>query len=176
MAWNKPTFTEAAPITLQQIDALSNGIDGLITGALPAAKAVTQTQADDSTNVATTSYVRQAIGDALNITEATIQTDLETTPPFGGISTSVKRQANFVIGHFNGISFAYIPNGAVVGVIPDGFRPTQQLTTFGIAAYLSNVRESFSFVIYPNGEIKQTGSGNIGAPLSLQIAIAYEVT
>lgn len=55
------------------------------------AQAVQQPRSDNSNRVATTSYVRQAVSDASNITEADIVTSA------GAVIGKVRRQGNFVL-------------------------------------------------------------------------------
>jgi hypothetical protein len=85
--------------------------------------ATTQSQNDNSTKVATTSYVRTAITNVKNITSGVISIPVSYT----GVSAQwVKRQVNFVIGR---LEFAdsnatrYEGTSLKIGVIPSGFRP-----------------------------------------------------
>jgi hypothetical protein len=76
--------------------------------------APTAEQTIDNTQVATTRYVRQAISDVKNITQASFSCA-------GGTAT-VYRQVNFVYGFCN---VTCQPVSGVIGTIPVGFRPKQ---------------------------------------------------
>jgi len=116
----------------------------------------TQPQTEDSTRVATTSYVRRAVSDALNIRTGAVLNA-------SGVSIgTVKRQANFVIVSVTAAA------GTNIGTIPEGFRPRTTVSiggsgnlTGGVAATWpgsDNMYGTISGTISAGGVISLTGS------------------
>jgi hypothetical protein len=148
--------------------------------------AVTQAQSDNSTRVATTSYVRQAVSDALNISSAPVMNGLVQVG-------TVRRQANFVVVNITGAA------STNMGVIPEGFRPKTTIAiggsgnlSGGVAATWpgsDNMYGSIAGYIYTSGQISLTGSAfggwtspNGGAGMAtvslgaVSINAGYEIT
>ena len=108
---------------------LATNSKNLISGGTIASNvtAHTQAQTDNSTKLATTSYVRTAITNVKNITSGVISIPVSHT----GVSANwVKRQVNFVIGSLiyqDGNATRYTGTSLKIGQIPDGYRPKSQM-------------------------------------------------
>lgn len=113
--------------------------------------AVTQPQTDNSNRVATTSYVRQAVSDAFNITVADIKTSA------GTYIGRIFRQGNFVYCYGD----AYNKGDAV---IPEGFRPKVN-TTVGV----SGVWQALS--LYPNNQVSGGATGYIQPDGTIRVTL-----
>lgn len=127
--------------------------------AVNAETSTTQEQSDNSNRVATTSYVRRAISDAFNITEADVRTSA------GKVVGKVRRQGNFVICSGG----AYGDGGGVTAIIPEGYRPkTEQIlgvsgSFLAMSQYPNNpIGGGTSGQVFPDGTLKTQVQGAMG--------------
>lgn len=119
-----------------------------------ASTSTTQPQTDNSNRVATTGYVRQAVSDAFNITEADIKTSA------GVIIGKVRRQGNFVICEGDAYGTGY----GVTGIIPEGFRPKRTV-------YIGVSGSFIAFSQYPNNQIGGGTTGSVTASGTLSTTV-----
>jgi hypothetical protein len=116
---------------------------------------VTQEITDDSNRLATTSYVRRAISDAFNITEADITTSA------GGKIGTVRRQGNFVICSGN-----YYGSGpGVTATIPEGFRPKNTVSLGVSGSWLA-------MATFPNNQVSGGTSGYVSPSGEVNIYVS----
>lgn len=111
-------------------------------------------QSDDSNRVATTSYVRQAISDAFNITEADITTSA------GEVIGKVRRQGNFVICSGSGLS----KGTGITATLSQEFRP-KETVTIGVSCSFMGMAQM------PNNPISGGTSGTVSADGTLKINV-----
>lgn len=106
-------------------------------------------QTDNSMASANTAYVRQAITDVKNITEAVMSTSLSNVT-----ANKVRRQVNFVIGEFSATA-ASVPIGGTICTIPVGFRSNVARDIYGTAMILGTPSSygGAVFTINTNGNI-----------------------
>lgn len=136
------------PLNAVNSERLTGSIDSAVTGT-------TQAQSDNSNKVATTSYVRQAVSDAFNITEADVTTSA------GEVIGKVRRQGNFVVCSGNGYGTGY----GVTATIPVGFRPK---TTVSIGVSGTFIAQS----MYPNNQMSGGTAGQVTSTGVLTVQIA----
>ena len=179
---------------LNRIAYSSHSIDGdlatnsknLISGGTIASNvtAHTQAQTDNSTKVATTSYVRTAITNVKNITSGAISIPVSHT----GVSANwVKRQVNFVIGRLwfdDGNANRYTTTYMKIGQIPEGFRPKSNIT---IPIAYSDWTMSGNWIshwctiqtdggIYVHAEQLNGGGGSAIRSYGYKLEFCYEIT
>lgn len=132
--------------------------------------APTAAQSVNNNQVATTGYVRQAISDVKNITEAAFT---------GMVAGSVKRQANFVIGWLKGYASHSSSNGYmgeyIYGIIPVGFRPNVD-TYIGVVGVEFKITglEYYKAFVHPDGKIIVKTFSN--SSITVDAVFGYEIT
>jgi hypothetical protein len=161
-------------------DSMTVGTAKTVSGTINSGvTATTQAQTDSSNRVATTSYVRQAISDVKNITEADI-TPVISAVEFNG---HVRRQVNFVIGSIS----ILVPTGVsgynvTIANIPAGFRPTVDI---GTTIWMGNSLDPLPVIAYQpiNATIKTNGDIVLGDSVAISDNtfaisgnIGYEIT
>ncbi len=156
---------------------LATNSKNLISGGTIASNvtAHTQAQTDNSTKVATTSYVRTAITNVKNITSGVISVSVSNS----GVSENwVKRQVNFVQGCLkiaDSSATRYAVTSKVIANIPAGFRPSsRQEIVFeeSMWTYDGGWRPHIAY-IDTNGDITITATTYGGGGLSAIRAYAW---
>ena len=112
--------------------------------------AQTQPQTDNSTNIATTAYVRTAVSEAVNATESNLNFSTSISNAIG----KAFKLSKLVWVQFSGyiaVGADYLPAGSVIATIPSGFRPksTQQGRIIIIRSYTDHA----NITIATNGQI-----------------------
>ncbi len=165
---------------------LATNSKNLISGGTIASNvtAHTQAQTDNSTKVATTSYVRTAITNVKNITTGTLSVVVSNTSV---PENWVKRQVNFVIGCIrikDSNATRYETTSKHLATIPEGFRPKTQQTIVieeSMWTYSGSYRPNIG-KIDTDGKIYVTADGYGGGSMAAiraygwDLWFAYEIT
>lgn len=126
-----------------------------------------QAKGNRSANIATTSYVMEAIDDVKNISSGTIAI-------LSGSSAEnyIKRQVNFVYAVLGYTTPTHTNNLTKIATVPDGYRPKTAIKIFdGTIAGYDN-----SIFVNTDGTIYLTRGLNMSGSTSLYLQFGYEIT